>query len=77
MRGVGFEEEEAKGAIRERTVAVVGVVKVLKGGQVPVDAADQSVTTVVAGRKGEELADVEESHSAGDARTAELGNRIR
>lgn len=72
MRGVGFEEEEAIGAIRECIVAVVGVVPVPKSCEVPVDSADQSVTAVGAGREGEELADVEGSHSAGDTRYGRL-----
>lgn len=57
---VGLEDDEALGAIGKGAVGVVGVVPVLERGQVPVEAADEGVAGVVAGRKLEQLSYVDE-----------------
>ena len=61
-RSVGLEEEEAKGAVAEGAVGVVGIIPMLESGEVPVNAADEGVAAVVAGREGEQVADVDEGH---------------
>ena len=40
VRRVGFEEKVAAASVGECAIAVVGVVPVLEGGEVPVDVAD-------------------------------------
>ena len=65
MRGVGLEEEEAEGTVGECAIGIVGVVPVLEGGEVPVDAADQGVAAVVACGEGQELADIDKAHGDG------------
>lgn len=45
---IGFEEEEAEGAVRECVVGVVGIVPMLQGGQVPVYSSDEGVAGIVA-----------------------------
>lgn len=60
LRLVGLKGEPALGAVGQRAVAVVGVVPVVEGGGVEVDAAEDGVGLVVAAGEGEQVAGVED-----------------
>jgi hypothetical protein len=60
MRGIWFEEEEAEGAIGECAIAVVCIIPMLEGCEIPMYAADQGIATIVALGKGEKVSDVDQ-----------------
>lgn len=59
---MGGKGQDALGAVGERAVGVEGEVPVLERGAVEVDAADKRVARVIAARKGDEVARVQERH---------------